>query len=310
MYPADGSTVKTLLQHADAAMYAAKTGGRNTYRFYTATLNSRASQQLTLEKHLHQALQRQEFCLFFQPQFNVEQRRIGQIEALIRWQNPELGWVAPKSFIPIAEEIGLIVELGDWVLKQVCYQLQTWHQQGFDDLAIAVNLSAKQLQQRTLAQQIENLLNGFDLAPHHLEIEITETAALSDIEASVATLNQLRQIGVQIVMDDFGTGYSSLSYLKRLPFQGLKIDRTFVAGIPNDLQDVAMLKAVIALGQELQLRVVAEGVETLEHMTCLRDLGCQNMQGYWFSRPLDVHQMTAFLEAHWPYYNADILLNS
>ncbi|HEY9888675.1 MAG TPA: EAL domain-containing protein, partial [Candidatus Obscuribacterales bacterium] len=304
MYPTDGDNVITLLQNADAAMYSAKADGRNTYRFYTSTLNSSASQQLILEKHLHQALQREEFCLFFQPQINLETHTISRIEALIRWYSPELGYVAPNEFIPVAEEIGLIVQLGDWVLKQACCQLQVWHQQGFAGLKMAVNLSARQLQQPSLIRNIKQVLSAFDLPPHCLELEITETAALSNIEASIATLNQLRQLGTHIVMDDFGTGYSSLSYLKRLPFQGLKIDRSFVKGIPADGQDVAMLRAVIALGQELQLGVVAEGVETPDQMMCLRELGCHNMQGYWFSRPLDAAAMTDFLNAHWPTYNA------
>lgn len=305
MYPDDGDDVTTLLQYADAAMYAAKADGRNTHRFYTSTLNSGASQQLILEKYLHQALQQQEFKLFFQPQINVQQGSIYRIEALIRWHNPELGDIPPNDFIPVAEEIGLITQMGDWVLKQACLQLQLWHQQGFHDLGMAVNLSARQLQQPALVKNLETLCQAFDLSPHDLEIEITETAALSNIEASIATLNQLRALGTRIVMDDFGTGYSSLSYLKRLPFHGLKIDRSFVRGIPNDAQDVAMLRAVIALGQELQLGVVAEGVETPDQVNCLKELGCHNMQGYWFSRPLDAATMTHFLNCHWPTYNAD-----
>lgn len=304
VYPTDGKDVTTLLQNADAAMYSAKASGRNTYRFYTSTLNSGASQQLILEKHLHQALQREEFRLFFQPQIDVHQGNISRVEALIRWHSPELGNVPPNILIPVAEEIGLIIQLGDWVLKQACCQLQMWYQQGFEGLRIAVNLSARQLQQSSLVSNIEQVLTAFDLPPHSLELEITETAALSDIDASIATLNQLRQLGTRIVMDDFGTGYSSLSYLKRLPFQGLKIDRSFVKDIPNDTQDIAMLRAVIALGQELQLDMVAEGVETPEQMRCLKELGCTNMQGYWFSRPLDASAMTAFLMTHWPAYTS------
>ena len=305
LYPVDGENITTLLQNADAAMYAAKADGRNTHRFYTSTFNSSASRQLTLEKYLHQALQQQEFQLAFQPQINMEQGKICRIEALIRWSSPVLGNVTPNDFIPVAEEIGLIIPLGEWVLQQACHQLQIWHHRGFSDLGIAVNLSARQLQQPSLVKNIEQSLSAFKLSPKDLEIEITETAALSDVEASIATLKQLRQLGTRIVMDDFGTGYSSLSYLKRLPFHGLKIDQSFVNGIPNDAQDVAMLRAVIALGQELQLAVVAEGVETSDQMNCLRELGCHNMQGYWFSRPLNAVAMTDFLNQHWPIYNAD-----
>jgi EAL domain-containing protein (putative c-di-GMP-specific phosphodiesterase class I) len=224
------------------------------------------------------------------------------MEALIRWHSPDLGWVAPKDFIPVAEEIGLIIELGDWVLKQACCQLQIWHQQGFESLNVAVNLSARQLQQSSLVKTVEHVLHAFDLSPRNLELEITETAALSNLDASVTTLNQLQQLGTRIVMDDFGTGYSSLNYLKRLPFQGLKIDRSFVKDIPNDAQDVAMLRAMIALGHELRIGIVAEGVETREQMLCLKELCCENMQGYWFSRPKNADEMTAFLRAHWPTY--------
>lgn len=305
IYPTDGTDVKTLLQHADAAMYAAKADGRNTHRFYNTSLNSGASQQLLLEKHLHQALQRAEFKLAFQPQIDLQAGKICRIEALIRWHSPELGTVPPNNFIAVAEEIGLIIELGDWVLRQACCQLQIWHQQGFEDLGIAVNLSARQLQQPSLVRNVKQVLDAFDLTPSSLELEITETAALSNIDASIATLNQLRELGTRIVMDDFGTGYSSLNYLKRLPFLGLKIDRSFVKDIPTDPQDVAMLRAMIALGHELQLEIVAEGVETPEQMKCLQELGCHNMQGYWFSHPLEAAATTTFLQTHWPRYNAE-----
>ncbi|NEQ46008.1 MAG: EAL domain-containing protein [Leptolyngbya sp. SIOISBB] len=306
VFPQDGDNVTTLLQNADTAMYAAKADGRNTHRFYTSILSSSASQQLILEKHLHQGLQREEFSLFFQPQIDIAQGRICRIEALLRWHSPELGEVMPNQFIPVAEEIGLIIPLGDWVIKQACCQLKTWHQEGFEDLEIAVNLSARQLHHRTLVQDIEQVLLAFDLAPQCLELEVTETAALANLEISLLTLKQLRQLGTRLVMDDFGTGYSSLNYLKQLPFHGLKIDRSFIQDVPQGEQDVAMIKAIIALGQALQLGLVAEGVETPEQVKCLRDLGCHQMQGYWFSRPLDRHAMTAFLQRHWPHYNTDI----
>jgi EAL domain-containing protein (putative c-di-GMP-specific phosphodiesterase class I) len=304
-FPQDGDNVTTLLKHADAAMYAAKEDGRNTHRFYVSTLHSGASQQLLLEKHLHQALQQEEFRLVFQPQIDCAQGRICRIEALLRWQSPVLGNVLPTQFIPVAEEIGLIVPLGDWVIKQACCQLKAWQQQAFDDLEIAVNLSARQLHHASLVPDIEQVLKAFNLAPQCLELEITETAALSNLEISISTLNQLRRLGTRLVMDDFGTGYSSLNYLKQLPFHGLKIDRSFVQDIPADTQDLAMLQAVIALGQALQLSLVAEGVETPEQVACLSALGCHQMQGYWFSRPLDSHDMTTFLQTHWPHYNTN-----
>lgn len=305
LYPQDGHDMTTLLQHADAAMYRAKAEGRNTYRFHTTTIHSSASQLLTLEKYLHHALEKDELRLFFQPQVNLKTRQICQVEALLRWQNAALGWVMPNEFIPIAEEIGLIVEFGDWVMHQACQQLQQWHAAGFSDLHIAVNLSARQLQCRDLVTRIRTALCQAQLSAHYLELEVTETAALLDIDASIATLNELQHLGTRVVMDDFGTGYSSLSYLKRLPLQGLKIDRTFVADIPQDAQGVAMLRAITALGHELQLGVVAEGVETPEQMQCLLDLGCTDMQGFWFSPPLDATAMTTFLHQHWPRYNVE-----
>ncbi|MGF1457794.1 MAG: EAL domain-containing protein [Leptolyngbyaceae cyanobacterium] len=303
LYPNDGDSVTALLQNADAAMYAAKASGRNSYCFYTSTLSSGATQQLMLEKHLHQAFKREEFSLCFQPQIDMASGRIQRIEALVRWHSAELGEVAPNDFIPVAEEIGLIVSLGDWVIKQACSQLKAWHQQGFESLEVAVNLSARQLHHATLVQDIQQVLSAFNLSPKFLELEITETVALSNLEISVSTLNQLRRLGNRIVMDDFGTGYSSLNYLKRLPFTGLKIDRSFVQDIPQDEQDIAMLRAVIALGQALNLSLVAEGVETVEQMHCLSQLGCHQMQGFLFSQPLSSQAMTEFLYRHWPVYD-------
>ena len=303
LYPQDGTDGESLLRHADAAMYRAKAAGRNTYRFYTASHNDSAAQQLTLEKYLHHALANGELDLFFQPQVNLHKRRITQVEALMRWKNPHLGWVMPNVFIPIAEEVGLIVEFGDWVLQAACAQLQQWHQAGFRDLRMAVNLSARQLQQPNLVDCIAHQLATHQLAADSLELEITETAALLDIQASTATLHDLRQLGARVVMDDFGTGYSSLSYLKQFPLSGLKIDRAFVQEIPHNSQDVAMLRAITALGQELNLTVVAEGVETQAQQDCLFALGCHNIQGYWISHPLAAPAMTDFLRQHWLNYD-------
>ena len=303
LYPQDGTDGESLLRHADAAMYRAKAAGRNTYRFYTASHNASAAQQLTLEKYLHHALANGELDLFFQPQVNLHQRRITQVEALLRWRNPHLGWVMPHVFIPIAEEVGLIVEFGDWALQAACAQLQRWHKAGFHDLRMAVNLSASQLQQPDLVDRIAHQLATHQLAADSLELEITETAALLDIQSSTATLHDLRQLGARVVMDDFGTGYSSLSYLKQFPLSGLKIDRAFVQEIPHNSQDVAMLRAIAALGQELNLTVVAEGVETLAQQDCLFALGCHNIQGYWISHPLAAPDMTDFLRQHWLNYD-------
>jgi diguanylate cyclase (GGDEF)-like protein/PAS domain S-box-containing protein len=301
LYPQDGHDMSTLLQHADTAMYRAKGEGRNTYRFYRAPTTP-VPQSLALETHLHRAIGNDELRLFFQPQIDGVTGQITQVEALLRWEKPMFGEIAPDLFIPLAEEVGLIVEFGDWVLEQACGQLQAWHRLGLAPLRMAVNLSARQLQHPNLVKRIDQLLKTHQLSPGNLELEITETAALLDIEASISTLNELRQLGTRIVMDDFGTGYSSLSYLKRFPIQGIKIDRTFVQGIPQSPEDVAMLRAITALGQELQLDVVAEGVETQAQRDCLVSLGCNQMQGYWFSYPLDGPTMTTFLQQHWPTY--------
>jgi diguanylate cyclase (GGDEF)-like protein len=302
LYPQDGRDMSTLLQHADTAMYRAKGEGRNTYRFYRASSQS-APPSPTLEAHLHRAISNQELRLFFQPQVHGITGQINQVEALLRWEQPELGAIPPSQFIPLAEEVGLIVEFGDWVLEQACAQLQAWHRLGLAPLRIAVNLSARQLQHPGLVQRVAHLLQTYQLRPETLELEITETAALIDIDASISTLNDLRQLGTRIAMDDFGTGYSSLSYLKRFPIQGLKIDLSFVQGIPQIPEDVAMLRAITALGQELQLDVIAEGVETAAQRDCLVSLGCHQMQGYWFSRPLAGPAMTTFLEKYWPAYD-------
>ena len=303
LYPQDGHDMSSLLQHADTAMYRAKAEGRNTYRFYCATPPS-TPEPLTLETHLHRAIAKHELRLFFQPQINGVTGQITQVEALLRWENPLLGSISPNQFIPLAEEVGLIVEFGDWVLEQACAQLQAWQRMGLAPLRMAVNLSARQLQYPNLVKRVAQVLQTYQLQAEDLELEITETAALLDIDASISTLNDLRRLGARIVMDDFGTGYSSLSYLKRFPIQGLKIDRTFVQGIPQSPEDVAMLRAIAALAHELQLDVVAEGVETAAQRDCLVTLGCHQMQGYWFSRPLDGETMTAFLQRHWPTHSS------
>ncbi|MGD1907217.1 MAG: EAL domain-containing protein [Leptolyngbyaceae cyanobacterium] len=303
LYPQDGGDMSALLQHADTAMYRAKNEGRNTYRFYCAP-ETPVPQPLTLETHLHRAIRNDELRLCFQPQINGVTGEITQAEALLRWETAALGSITADQFIPLAEEIGLIVEFGDWVLEQACAQLQAWHRLGLTPLRMAVNLSARQLQHPDLVQRIDQLLKTYQLSPDTLELEITETAALLDIETSISMLNELRKLGTRIVMDDFGTGYSSLSYLKRFPIHGLKIDRTFVQEIPHSPEDVAMLRAIAALGQELQLDIVAEGVETPAQRDCLVTLGCTQMQGYWFSRPLDGAAMTRFLKHHWPAYDA------
>jgi diguanylate cyclase (GGDEF)-like protein/PAS domain S-box-containing protein len=297
LFPQDGEVPTTLLQNADAAMYRAKEQGGNTYQFYTNTLNAQANQRLTLENSLHRALERQEFVVHYQPQINVDTGQIVQVEALLRWQHRKLGLISPQTFIPLAEETGLIVAIGEWVLQQVCCQGHRWHQVGLPDLRVAVNLSARQLQHPDLVTTVETILGQVGLPPDRLELEITETAAMRDLETTLETLHRLRQLGVQISMDDFGTGYSSLSYLKKFPLQRLKIDRAFVRDVAHNAQDRAMVTAIIAMAQGLGLHVVAEGVETEDQVTCLRAMGCVEMQGFLFSHPLATPEMTAYLTA-------------
>ncbi|MBD0335177.1 MAG: EAL domain-containing protein, partial [Cyanobacteria bacterium Co-bin13] len=297
LFPQDGEDLTTLLQNADAAMYRAKEQGRNNYQFYTTTLNSEASQRLTLENSLHHALERQEFVIHYQPQINVDTGQVIQVEALLRWQHRELGLISPQTFIPLAEETGLIVAIGEWVLRQACRQSRRWQQAGLPNLRVAVNLSARQLQHPSLVATIKAILRESDLQPQTLELEITETAAMRDVDTTIETLQTLRRIGVRISMDDFGTGYSSLSYLKKFPLHGLKIDRAFVRDVAQNAQDRAMVMAIIAMTRGLHLNVVAEGVETQDQLTCLRSMGCAEMQGFLFSHPLPAEEITAYLTA-------------
>jgi len=285
LFPQDGNDMTTLLQNADAAMYRAKERGRNNYQFYTENLSTEAAQRLKLESSLHHALARQEFMLYYQPQINVTTGQAVQMEALLRWRHPQMGLIPPYQFIPLAEDNGLIVPIGEWVIRTACHQLMAWRQAGLPAVKIAVNLSARQLQHPDLVRFVAQTLNDTALPAHFLELEITETAAMADVQASIQRLQELRHLGVQISMDDFGTGYSCLSYLKQFPLNGLKIDRAFVKDLTTDLADQAMAKAIIAMAKGLNLTVVAEGVETEAQRQCLYALGCTKMQGYLFGHP-------------------------
>ncbi|MGG6296517.1 PAS domain S-box protein [Leptolyngbya sp. AN02str] len=296
IYPYSGKDAQTLLKNADAALYRAKDQGRNNYQFYTAVLNQRASERLTLDSSLHEALEHHEFVLHYQPQFNMTTNEITQMEALIRWQHPILGLVPPSEFIALAEENGLIVPIGEWVLETACWQYQHWLSQGIAPQRIAVNLSARQFQQPDLVEQVMAILQKTGMLPQHLELEITETAAMKDIEFTTQMLRDLRSMGVRIAMDDFGTGYSSLGYLKTFPLHALKIDRSFVQDLKMHSDDMAIITAIVALGHGLNLNVVAEGVETEDQLQLLRSLQCEEMQGYLFSQPLTAQEATQLLE--------------
>ncbi len=294
--PYDGEDVETLLKHADAAMYRAKQQGKNNYQLFSEDMNTKALELLVLESDLRKAIARDELMLYYQPQFDLQSQTIIGLEALLRWQHPHLGLVSPNQFIPMAEETGLICPIGDWALLTACKQHQAWLAQGLPPIRVAVNLSARQFQQVKLINTIVQTLETTGVAPHYLEIEITETAAMHDMEFTVASLQQLRKMGVHVTMDDFGTGYSSLNAIRHFPLSTLKIDQSFIHNAMKNDSDRAIANAVVALGKALHLNVLAEGVETQEQLDFLRSIQCDSIQGYFCGRPLPVAEITAFLQ--------------
>ena len=295
VYPTDGTDPEKLIEYADIAMYRAKELGRNNFQFYTAAMNERVMERLRIESALRNALERKEFVLHYQPQIDLRSGQVVGMEALIRWLHPELGMVPPARFIGLAEETGLIVPIGAWVLRTACEQNKAWQRAGLGNLSIAVNLSARQFAQQDLAASIAAVLHDSGLAPQYLDIELTESLIMSDVERTVDHLHQLKALGVQLSIDDFGTGYSSLSYLKRFPIDVLKIDQSFVHDISLNPDDAAIVVSIIALAHNLKLHVIAEGVETQEQLAYLRRHGCDEMQGYYFSRPLPAKEFEGFL---------------
>ncbi|MEW6165374.1 MAG: EAL domain-containing protein [Pseudomonadota bacterium] len=299
IFPTDGGSAETLLKNADAAMYHAKQHGRNNFRFFTADMNEAASERLLFETQLHHALDRHEFHLVFQPQVEIVGGRVVGVEALLRWHHPDHGEILPERFIPIAEEIGLIVPLGAWVLEEACRQAMSW-EGGASALRVAVNVSVHQLEDRHLVEQVAAVLTRTGLPAERLELEITESAVMRHPEAAIDRLRSLVALGVHFAIDDFGTGYSSLAYLKRLPNSRLKIDRSFVMDLETDPNDVAITEGIIALARSLGLVVTAEGIETPAQLGILREFGCGEGQGYLFSRPLAAAALREFLAGHAP----------
>ncbi len=295
VFPSDGADADSLLRCADLAMYRAKGAGGNTFRFYAPDMNAWAAQRLQCEHDLRRAVERQEFEVYYQRQVDANSGALTGAEALVRWRHPTEGLLPPADFIPIAEETGLIVPLGEWVLETACAQAAAWRAAGAALPAVAVNLSARQFRQEGLSQTVERVLDAAGLPPDALRLEVTESCAMQDADASKAALQQLQNLGVHLAMDDFGTGYSSLAQLKRLPFDTLKVDRTFVRDLPDDREAAAITEAIVTLGHTLGKRVVAEGVETAEQVTCLRALGSDEMQGYAFSPPLPAPDFAAHL---------------
>jgi diguanylate cyclase (GGDEF)-like protein/PAS domain S-box-containing protein len=295
LYPLDGDDADSLLKNADAAMHFAKEQGKNNYQYYNGTMNASAVERLSLESKLHRALERSEFSLFYQPKIDVKTGLIVGAEALIRWRHPELGLVSPADFIPLAEETGLIIPIGEWVLQTACAQISAWKQAGLTQVPVAVNISAKQFHQQNLPEVVSRALAMHAVEPHLLDLEITESTAMQNAEATSATLRELKALGVTIAIDDFGTGYSSLSYLKRFPIDSLKIDRSFVTGLPGEQDDASIAQAVITMAHALRLKVVAEGVENEAQRHFLAVHACDEMQGFFFSRPVPADECTTLV---------------
>ena len=295
VYPSEGTPADSLIEHADIAMYSAKKMGRNNFQFYTPAMNEESLERVRIEGALRNALERNEFVLHYQPQVDLKTGQIVGMEALIRWQHPELGMVPPNRFIGIAEETGLIVQIGAWVLRTACAQNKAWQEAGLGRLRVAVNLSARQFGAADLISGLEAVLQDTALDPDCLEIELTESLFMSDVTPAVELLHRMKSLGVNLSIDDFGTGYSSLSYLSRFPIDVLKIDRSFVADITHDANDAAIVTSIIALAHNLKLAVIAEGVETLDQLDYLRSHGCDEMQGYYFSKPLAAADFEALL---------------
>jgi diguanylate cyclase (GGDEF)-like protein/PAS domain S-box-containing protein len=296
IYPEDGVEPEVLLKNADFAMYDAKESCRNTYKFFKAEMNSRAVERQSLENDLRHAMERQEFVLHYQPKMNLDTGAIVGVEALIRWHHQARGLVPPAQFIPIAEDCGFIVPIGRWVLREACRQARAWRDAGLPPMCIAVNISAVELRARDFVAGVRAILTETGTEPRYLELELTETFLMQDLESTEAVLRALKEIGVQLALDDFGTGYSSLSYLKRFPIDTLKIDRSFVRDLTTDADDASIVNAVISMGKSLHMHVVAEGVETQEQLAFLQKHGCPEGQGYYFSRPVAAAELVLLLQ--------------
>lgn len=296
LYPQDGRTAEALLKRAEIAMHRAKDQGGNTFQMFTREMDARIAERMSLENKLRRSLERNEMLLHYQPQTDLRTGRITGAEALVRWKHPELGMVPPAKFIPLAEETGLVIPIGDWVLRTACAQNRAWQQDGLRSITVSVNISARQFRQQDLADSVTAALRDTGLDPLHLELELTESIIMHDAEEVIAILQKLKAMGVKLAIDDFGTGYSSLSYLRRFPVDRLKIDQSFVRDIPADPDAAAIAQSVISLGQNLNLRVIAEGVDNSQQYTFLRERGCDEIQGYLIGRPVPAEEFKAVLE--------------
>jgi diguanylate cyclase (GGDEF)-like protein len=292
----DSPDAETLIQHADAALYYAKNEGRNNYQFYKESLSQKNPELLNLEKNLRHAMKRKELMLYYQPRVNITTGKITGMEALLRWNHSEMGVISPAVFIPLAEKSGLIISIGEWALRQACIQNKAWQDAGYQPITIAVNLSPGQFRQPKLVEILTDILTETQLKPEFLELEITETTAIADINFTTTALQNLAEMGLLLSIDDFGTGYSSLNRLKVLPFHNLKIDQSFIRELTTDPKVAHIIQAIVTLGQSLGLRLIAEGVEHPAELEFLRSINCDEVQGYLLYRPLSVEQATEALK--------------
>lgn len=296
LFPVDGEDCQTLLKNAGAALYKAKRSGGANYQFFTVDMHELAVNRLALESNLRRAIQNEEFLLHYQPRVSVDSLAITGVEALVRWQHPQLGLVSPAEFIPLAEDTGLIVPIGEWVLREACLQGRRWIEQGFAPIPMAVNISARQFHDRDLSQTVIRILEETGLSPKYLELELTESSIMQNAEFAASMLNSLKSMGINISIDDFGTGFSSLASLKRLPIDALKIDQSFVREANSDPDDAALVMAIITLGHNLRLKVIAEGVETEDQLKFLQLLRCDEIQGYFYSKPLPADSLVSLFD--------------
>ncbi len=286
MAPKDGKTTPALVKNADSAMYAAKENGKNTYHYFDESINEKLMEKIQIQSELRKAIENQEFVLFYQPQIDLKSDRIVGFEALIRWNHPTKGVVMPAEFIRLAEDTGLIVPIGNWVLKEACSQLKEWEERGFHELVIAVNISVRQFKDKEFVNMVKDIIKETGINPWQIELEITESIALDDIEYTVETIKKLKELGVAFSLDDFGTGYCSMNYLKRLPVNNLKIDKSFLDTVLDNKDEQCIVETIITLAQTLNLIVIAEGVEKNEQQIYLKGINCDKAQGYYYSKPL------------------------
>jgi EAL domain-containing protein (putative c-di-GMP-specific phosphodiesterase class I) len=300
IFPEHGTDPETMIKNADAAMYSAKESGRNGFRFFTEDVDAQAVERLTLENSLQLALDKNELFLVYQPQMDIVSGKIIGLEALLRWQHSELGLVPPDKFIRIAENCGLIVPIGEWVLRTACSQARKWQEDGLPPVKVAVNVSAVQFRRQGFSEQVGRVLHETGLAPQYLELELTETLLLANAEVNLSVIQELKAMGLTLAIDDFGTGYSSFSYLKQFRVSRLKIDRSFIQDVATNPDDAAITAAIISMAKSLKLKVIAEGVENEGQMSFLRANHCDEIQGYYFSKPLAVDKVADKLRGDHP----------